>query len=124
MSALRDQALRALLLAAALGLWEGAVRALRIPAFILPAPSQIGIALYRGAASGVYFENSWITLAETLLGFALGAAVAFVAGTALGVRPRRKQTPRPTRNPKAAPPRKRHTSSTQAQSKTGCPPLL
>jgi NitT/TauT family transport system permease protein len=85
MSWLRDQALRALLLVAALGLWEAAVRALQIPAFILPAPSQIGIALYRGAASGVYFENSWITLAETLLGFALGAAVAFVAGTALAM---------------------------------------
>jgi NitT/TauT family transport system permease protein len=83
MKRLRDPALRVLLLAISLGVWEAAVRGLHIPSFILPRPSQIGLALYRGAASGVYVENLWITLAETLLGFALGSVVAFVIGTAL-----------------------------------------
>ena len=46
--------LRLLLLAATLGLWEVAVRALAVPTYVLPAPSGIFVALYRGAASGVY----------------------------------------------------------------------
>ncbi len=80
---MRSPVLRLALLAVSLAIWEAAVRVLRIPAFILPPPSQVGAALYRGAASGIYLENFWITLAETLLGFALGSLVAFVVGTAL-----------------------------------------
>jgi NitT/TauT family transport system permease protein len=80
---LRNPLLRLALLAASLALWEAAVRALRIPAFVLPPPSQVGMALYRGAVSGIYLQHFWITLAETLLGFALGSVVAFVVGMAL-----------------------------------------
>ena len=76
-------ALRLALLVVSLAIWEAAVRLLHVPAFILPPPSQIGAALYRGSVSGIYLENFWITLAETLLGFALGSLVAFVIGTAL-----------------------------------------
>jgi len=83
MSQLRNPALRVVLLAASLALWEAAVRLLRIPSFILPAPSQVGAALYRGAVSGIYLQHLWITLGETLLGFALGSLVAFVIGAAL-----------------------------------------
>jgi NitT/TauT family transport system permease protein len=83
MRALRNPALRVALLVASLAIWEGAVRAFRVPAFILPPPSQVGAALYRGAESGIYLQHLWITLAETLLGFALGSVVAFVVGTAL-----------------------------------------
>jgi NitT/TauT family transport system permease protein len=75
--------LRALLLVASFAVWEGAVRALRVPAFILPPPSQIAAALYRGALSGIYLHHFWITLAETLLGFVAGATVAFVFGTVI-----------------------------------------
>ena len=80
---LRAAVLRVLLLPVSLAVWEAAVRALRVPAFILPPPSAVAQALWRGAVSGVYLQNLWITLAETLLGFALGSAVAFVLGTAL-----------------------------------------
>ncbi len=83
MSHTRNPVLRLALLAVFLALWEAVVRMLRIPAFILPPPSQVGAALYRGAVSGIYLENLWITLAETVLGFALGSLVAFVVGTAL-----------------------------------------
>jgi NitT/TauT family transport system permease protein len=79
----RNAVLRVLLLVISLAVWEAAVRALAVPAFILPRPSAVGEALWRGAVSGVYLQNLWITLAETLLGFALGSAVAFVLGTAL-----------------------------------------
>ena len=79
----RNPALRIALLVASLAVWEAVVRLLRIPAFILPPPSQVGAALYRGTVSGIYLEHFWITLAETLLGFALGSVIAFVVGTAL-----------------------------------------
>jgi NitT/TauT family transport system permease protein len=79
----RNSVLRVLLLFALLGLWEATVRGLRIPLFILPPPSQVGAALYRGAVSGIYLQHFWITLAETLLGFALGSIIAFVIGTGL-----------------------------------------
>jgi NitT/TauT family transport system permease protein len=80
-----DVALRLALLVATLLVWEALVRLLRVPGFILPAPSQIAMALYRGALSGVYLHNLWITLAETLLGFAFGSLIAFVLGTLIAV---------------------------------------
>jgi NitT/TauT family transport system permease protein len=88
LNGLRNPALRALLLVASLAVWEGAVRALKVPAFILPAPSQVGAALYRGAVTGIYLQHLWITLAETLLGFLLGSAVALLVGTAVAASPR------------------------------------
>ena len=83
MSDRRQQALRVVLFLASLLAWEGAVRLSGVPAFILPAPSRIAMALQRGIASGLYAQNLWVTLLETLLGFALGAAVAFLLGTAV-----------------------------------------
>jgi NitT/TauT family transport system permease protein len=75
--------LRVLLLVLSLLVWEAAVRMLRVPAFILPPPSQVVLALQRGVAANVYFHHLWVTLAETLLGFTLGSALAFVIGTVL-----------------------------------------
>lgn len=77
---IRQPGLRALLLVLSLAAWEAAVRAFRVPAFVLPPPSRIGAALWAGAASRVYLDHLWITLGETLLGFALGSAVAFALG--------------------------------------------
>ena len=49
------------------------VRLFAIPAFILPAPSSIVHgALSRHRQSMLYVDHLWITLTETLLGFALG----------------------------------------------------
>ena len=80
---MKRQALRALALIVSLLIWETAVRMLRVPTFILPPPSEVLLALHRGAVGNVYFHDLWITLAETLLGFALGSALAFVLGTLL-----------------------------------------
>ncbi len=80
---MKRQALRALVLIVSLLIWEAAVRTLHVPAFILPPPSQVLLALQRGATGNVYFHDLWITLVETLLGFTLGSALAFVLGTLL-----------------------------------------
>ena len=68
MNKLRHPALRLAVLVASLAVWESLVRLLRIPAFILPAPSQIGVAFYRGAVSGISLRvQSSITVVEEVL---------------------------------------------------------
>ena len=72
--------LRLLLIAGLLGLWEGAVRLLQLPAYLLPPPSAVAMGLVRGIASGIYVEHVGVTLAETLLGFLLGCTLGFLLG--------------------------------------------
>ena len=77
----RTLAWSVLLLCALLGLWEGGVRLFSVAAYILPAPSSVALALYRGFwQSGLFLHHLWITLAETALGFAVGSALAFALG--------------------------------------------
>ncbi len=73
--------LRLLLVLVVLAAWEGAVRLFKIPAYVLPAPSKVCVALYHGIASMLYVRQLWITLVETLLGFVGGSIVALVLGT-------------------------------------------
>jgi len=73
--------LRILLLLAVVGAWEAVVRLLAVPFYILPAPSSILVALWRGTTSLIYVRNLWATLAETALGFLLGTATALALGT-------------------------------------------
>jgi NitT/TauT family transport system permease protein len=65
--------------------WEATVRLLEIPAFVLPAPSAVAVALWRGISSGLYLKHLYITLLETLLGFLLGSALGFCLGTAVAL---------------------------------------
>jgi NitT/TauT family transport system permease protein len=46
---------------------------------VLPAPSAIGLAFLDLFAEGLVWRHLWITLYETLVGFAVGAGTAFVA---------------------------------------------
>jgi NitT/TauT family transport system permease protein len=77
--------LRLGLIALTLAVWETMVWLFSVPAFILPAPSSIMMALYRGFSSSLYVDHMWITLTETLLGFALGTALAFALGIAVAL---------------------------------------
>ena len=71
--------------AVSVAVWEAAVRLLEIPAFVLPPPSAVVVALWRGAASGLYLKHLYVTLLETLLGFLLGSALGFCLGTAVAL---------------------------------------
>jgi NitT/TauT family transport system permease protein len=84
-SGLRGFVLRVVLILGVLAAWEALVRLFSIPAFILPAPSSVFLALYRGFASALYIDHMWITLAETLMGFVLGSALAFALGIAVAL---------------------------------------
>jgi len=77
--------LRLLLIVAFLALWEAIVWLFAIPLFILPAPSAIFFALWNGITSALYLDHVWVTLAETLLGFALGSILAFTFGISVAL---------------------------------------
>jgi NitT/TauT family transport system permease protein len=75
----------ALLLAAALLLaWETACRALRVPALVLPPPSAIAQALWKGLASGYFWPHLRATALELGLGVLAGCLLGFAAGVLLG----------------------------------------
>ena len=77
--------LRLLLVMAILAIWEAVVRVFSIPAFILPAPSSVAVALWRGTTSMLYLEHLYITVSETLLGFVVGSILALALGTVIAL---------------------------------------
>jgi NitT/TauT family transport system permease protein len=77
--------LRLLLIAVFLGVWEAVVRVFEIPMFILPTPSNVFVALWRGIVTWLYVDHVCITLTETLLGFVVGTSLAFVFGTVIAL---------------------------------------
>ena len=83
MKSTRNRILTILLFCASMAAWEVLVRALEVPIFIVPPPSKVAVALWRGFASGLYLTHLYYTVAETILGFLLGAALGFFLGTAV-----------------------------------------
>ncbi|CAN5850608.1 ABC transporter permease [soil metagenome] len=71
-------------LAAFLLIWKLVVLVGGYPGYILPAPEAVVERGIRAVQSGVLWEHLAATLSEVVLGFALGASLAVVAGTALG----------------------------------------
>lgn len=76
----REAVLSAIIGLVAVGIWEAAVRALDVPAYIVPAPTAVIMALLRGIQSGVYLTHLAYTLGETLIGFAIGSIVGLTLG--------------------------------------------
>lgn len=52
-----------------------------------PPPSEIGVGFAELAQRGYFWEATWITLQETLLGFAIGATLGLVIGALTGTFP-------------------------------------
>lgn len=84
-SSARNFSLRLLLVLVVLLVWEAAARLFDVPAFILPRPSNVFLALYRGTVSTMYFGHLYVTLTETLIGFAVGSSLALLLGTAVAL---------------------------------------
>jgi len=74
-------------LACVLGGWEGLVRGLGVPAFIVPAPSAVVETFVSGVLSGAYFRHLFVTAFEAVSGFALGSALGLIIGTVIVVFP-------------------------------------
>ena len=66
-------------LAGTVVLWELASRVLHIPKFVMPAPSQIAAEAWEWRYR--FVGHSWVTLYETLGGFALSIVVAVPLAT-------------------------------------------
>jgi NitT/TauT family transport system permease protein len=66
--------------------WEALCRLLQIPAFLIPAPSQVALRLYD--KHELYFMHTWITIYETTAGFFLAVAFGIVSAAIIVVIPR------------------------------------
>jgi NitT/TauT family transport system permease protein len=77
-----EAALPWLFVAGLLVVWELACIAFRIPAFVLPSPSGISFSLWK--YFGPILENSWATLARTLIGFAIAVVLGVLLGLGIG----------------------------------------
>lgn len=60
--------------------WEIAVRGLQVPEFLVPGPSAVAQALWRGFTTGLFIEHAGYTLSAALLGFALGSITGVILG--------------------------------------------
>jgi NitT/TauT family transport system permease protein len=80
---LRSSAGALALLALLLLAWEAAARAFALSALVLPPPSTVAQALWKGLASGFFWPHIRATGAGLLLGLALGGGIGFAAGVLL-----------------------------------------
>lgn len=64
---------------------EAIIRLLEVPVYILPPPSKVATALWRGFFSGLYLYHLYYTLLETLLGFLVGSILGFSLGAAVAL---------------------------------------
>ncbi len=74
-----------LFIAFLLAAWEGACRLLHVPAYLLPAPSEIAKALVE--AGPLLALSAWGTLSTALAGLVLAAIVALALAFAAALRP-------------------------------------
>jgi putative hydroxymethylpyrimidine transport system permease protein len=81
------------LLAALLGLWEAAVRAFQVPAYLLPPPSRIFAAF--GTHFSILAGHGAVTLVEILVGLALATVLGFLLALALHASPSLERALRP-----------------------------
>lgn len=74
---------RIFLLVAFLGLWELLTYTNVIDAFFVSSPSRIFAQIGNLASNGTLWSHSWITLYETLIGFAIATVVGYVIAVLL-----------------------------------------
>lgn len=60
--------------------WQGLVAARDYPAYILPGPGRVAARFVLAVEDGTWWRHTGVTLGESLLGFALGFAVAAALG--------------------------------------------
>ncbi|QIB35051.1 ABC transporter permease [Ancylobacter pratisalsi] len=76
-----------------LGIWEGAVRLFKVPAYILPGPLRIALTGWDNAA--ILAHNAAITLGEMLLGLVCGSVLGVACALAMASSPMARRAMRP-----------------------------
>lgn len=66
-----------------LGLWELAAAAGWIDSFIMSSPSHIWNTLKELVSTGTLFHHTWVSMLETVAGFAIGTALGYFAAIIL-----------------------------------------
>ena len=67
-------------------LWEVLCDALKVPSFLIPAPSQVALRLYE--KRDLYFAHTWVTLYETTAGFLLAVVFGILSAAVIVVIPK------------------------------------
>lgn len=69
---------------ALISLWQFTVEALDVPSVVFPRPAGVALALWKGLfVSGVFWPHIYVTLLETLAGFAIGSVIGLILGVAI-----------------------------------------
>jgi len=66
-------------------IWEWISKTGRVDEIIVPAPSDIGESLVDLVQQDFFWENTWVTVQETVIGFGAGVLAAWILGTLIGV---------------------------------------
>jgi NitT/TauT family transport system permease protein len=80
----RIVAARVVVFAVVIGLWQAGSDLRLIDATVVPSPFAIWASLVKIALNGQLAFHAWITIQETLAGFAIGAVGGIVLGFAIG----------------------------------------
>jgi NitT/TauT family transport system permease protein len=74
-----------MVLVGALVLWEAAVRIGLANPVIIPPPTEVAVRLVELSQEGFFWQATATTMTETILGFVIGSAIAWVLGTWVGI---------------------------------------
>jgi NitT/TauT family transport system permease protein len=72
--------------------WEFGVKIFDVDPFVLPPPSDIADSLWNQLQSNLFWGHVWVTTKETLIGYAIGVAVALTLGTMISQVPLLEKT--------------------------------
>ncbi len=64
-------------------IWEGWLALTDVSALLVPPPSAVMAVLWTGLTQGFLWPHIWVTVIETVLGFALGSTIGFAFGVLL-----------------------------------------
>ncbi|MES2895663.1 MAG: ABC transporter permease [Pseudomonadota bacterium] len=81
------------LIAVLLGAWEAAVRVLGVPAYFLPAPSAVAVALVEHLP--VLLAAAWITLSTAIIALIIASLAAMAVAVLVGLSPLLEAAVRP-----------------------------
>ena len=70
---------------ATLVIWEWLSKSGTVSHIVLPAPTDVFAALEALVQTSLFWQNTWVTTQETLLGFAIGVSTAWLFGTLIGL---------------------------------------
>lgn len=68
-----------------LAVWQWLSKSGTVNEIILPAPTDIASALGRIVQESFFWEATWVTAQEALIGFVIGVAAAWILGTLIGL---------------------------------------